>query len=89
MLHDTCMSVGDGGGLYAAIGSDVDVSSSSMSLTTVTATGNTAGTMRWAPTDSMSYGWCQWIPSGCVCTWVRDGGFPAVCSQYCVSRPRC
>ncbi len=38
-----------GGGLYAYIDSHGDVSNSSMSLTTVTATGNTAaGTMRWA-----------------------------------------
>jgi hypothetical protein len=43
------MSGGDGGGLYAQIDSYGDVSSSSMSLATVTATNNTAtGTMRWA-----------------------------------------
>jgi hypothetical protein len=45
------MSGGDGGGLYADIysyGND-HVSNSSMSLTTVTATDNTAaGTMHWA-----------------------------------------
>ncbi len=40
---------GLGGGLYAGIGCGGDVSNSSMSLTTVTATNNTAtGTMRWA-----------------------------------------
>jgi hypothetical protein len=40
-------SVSDGGGLYARIDSDSDVSNSSMSLTAVTATNNTAGTMHW------------------------------------------
>jgi hypothetical protein len=39
---------GGGGGLYAEIYSGGDVSNSSMSLTSVTATNNTAGMMRWA-----------------------------------------
>jgi hypothetical protein len=39
---------GYGGGLFAWINGNRDVSSSSMSLTTVTATNNTAGTMHWA-----------------------------------------
>jgi hypothetical protein len=42
------MSGRGGGGLYAWISSLGDVSSSSMSLTTVTAANNTAGMMRWA-----------------------------------------
>jgi hypothetical protein len=48
-----CCTIGTsgdvGGGLYAWIYSfSGDVSSSSMSLTTVTAANNTAGMMRWA-----------------------------------------
>jgi hypothetical protein len=43
----TGTSGGSGGGLYAYIRSDGDISSSSMSLWTVTATDNTAGTIRW------------------------------------------
>jgi hypothetical protein len=38
---------GGGGGLYAEIFSHRDVSNSSMSLTAVTATNNTAGMMHW------------------------------------------
>jgi len=40
------MSGDDGGGLFAEIYSYAGVSNSSMSLTTVTATNNTAGMMR-------------------------------------------
>ncbi len=75
---------GSGGGLYALIYSSGAVKNSSMSLTTVTATGNTVrlGTMHRAllkqldlwvvPVDSDSDGLC-------VC--VRDGGLSAVCEQ--------
>jgi hypothetical protein len=80
---------GEGGGLLALIDSDGDVSNSSMSLTSVTATNNTAGTMRRALLSQRDL-WvvpdCQWIPSGCVRTWVRDGGLSAVREQATLLR---
>jgi hypothetical protein len=82
------MSGGDGGGLNAFIGSDVDVSNSSMSLTNVTATNNNAGTMHWTLLQQHDL-WVVPVDSDGLCVCVRDGGLSAVCEQYCVSGPRC
>jgi hypothetical protein len=86
----TGTSGGFGGGLFAKINSGGDVSSSSMSLTSVTATNNTAGTMRWALLQQHDlWGGASGFRVA-VCVRVRDdGGLTAVCEQYCVSRSRC
>ncbi len=65
------MSGGDGGGLYASIVGDV--SSSSMSLTTVTATNNNAaGTMRWTLLRQHDL-WVAPVFSDGLCVCVREG----------------
>jgi hypothetical protein len=81
-------SGGDGGGLYAEIHGS-DVSNSSMSLTTVTATNNTAAsTMHWMLLQQRDL-WVVPVDSEWLCVCVRDGGLWAVCEQHCVSRPHC
>ncbi len=80
---------GGGGGLYAEIFGKGGISNSSMSLTTVTATNNTATrTMRQALLQQHDL-WVVPVDSEWLCVCVRDGGLSAVCEQYCVSRPRC
>jgi hypothetical protein len=64
---------GYGGGLYAFIRSIGDVSTSSMSLTAVTATNNTAeGTMRWALLQQHEL-WLVPVDSEWLCVCVREG----------------
>jgi hypothetical protein len=85
------MSGGNGGGLFAVIFSYDNVSSSSMSLTTVTTTGNTAtGAMRcqWALLQQHDL-WVVPVDSEWLCVCMKDGGLSAVCEQYCVSWPHC
>ncbi len=69
----TGTSGGFGGGLLAKIDSYSDVSSSSMSLTSVTATNNTAvGTMRRALLQQHDL-WVVPVDSEWLCVCVRDG----------------
>ncbi len=69
---------GNGGGLSAEIVSGGDVSTSSISLTTVTATNNTAGTMRRALLWQHGL-WVVPLDSDGLCVCMRDGGLSAVC----------
>jgi hypothetical protein len=79
------MSGDGGGGLFAWIDSYLGyVSDSSMSLTTVTATNNTAaGTMRWALLWQHDL-WVVPVDSDGLCVCVRDGGL--VCGVWAVLR---